>query len=375
MTTTPRRSHRRRASHRPTSWGGPGGPPTTSDAGPPLQLRGGDALLAAVPSLLGFVPARSLVLVSLRGSDGRRVGLCARLDLPRPGELPAVLDDLAAPLAAVVAEDGAVAAVLVVVDDRGPGEDHDPVVAALVAALAGWGVPVADTLGVDRFAAGGCWWHRGPRGTRSGGGVLSDPWSSPVAAAHVLAGRVLHADRGGLTAVVRPAAGAETPARRAAVSAAVAEARRHRDGSLGAPRRGLELVLAAVARCEDGVLPGEQELALVAGALDDVRVRDACVALAVTEHAAAAEQLWGHVTRSLPRPWRAEPACLLGASCYARGEGPSAGIALDAALESDPEHRLATMLRASLDAAMPPSEVRALAESALTAAERLGVVL
>ncbi|GAB2937377.1 DUF4192 domain-containing protein [Rhodococcus aerolatus] len=342
------------------------------DPGPPVRLGGVADLVAAVPSLLGFVPTRSLVLVSLCGPPGRRIGLSARLDLPGPGESAADLAPVAAQLAVAVGPDCA-AAVLAVVDDRGPAAHHDAVVDEVVEALAARGVPVTDVVEVDRLDTGGRWWHRGPRGSRRGGGVLPDPRSSPVAAAHVLAGRVLHTDREGLTAVVRPAPGAEDPAHRAAVAAAVGRARRDRAGGATSPRGMVEVVLAAVARCEDGTLPEANELAGLAAALDDTRVRDACAGLAVTEHAGAAEQLWAHAARGLPRPWRAEPATLLALSCYVRGEGPSAGIALDAALESDPTHRLATMLRCGLDAAMPPSAARDVAEGGRVVAAALGV--
>ncbi|EWS99935.1 hypothetical protein N865_19640 [Intrasporangium oryzae NRRL B-24470] len=48
-----------------------------------LRLRSPGELITAIPYLLGFEPARSLVAVALK--DGR-LGLTSRIDLPDPGE-------------------------------------------------------------------------------------------------------------------------------------------------------------------------------------------------------------------------------------------------------------------------------------------------
>ena len=56
-------------------------PMTTTDDVVPIRISGPAGLLATVPSMLGFHPTRSLVLLCLSG-DRRRVGPVARVDLP-----------------------------------------------------------------------------------------------------------------------------------------------------------------------------------------------------------------------------------------------------------------------------------------------------
>ncbi|WP_374754937.1 DUF4192 family protein, partial [Pseudonocardia sp. N23] len=48
----------------------------------PIRLASGDDVLAAIPTLVGFTPADSLVIITLAG---RRVGMVLRVDLPAAG--------------------------------------------------------------------------------------------------------------------------------------------------------------------------------------------------------------------------------------------------------------------------------------------------
>ena len=83
--------------------------------------------------------------------------------------------------------------------------------------------------------------------------------------------------------------------------------------------------------------------------------------------------MWASLTRTLPAPWRVEALVLLAFSAYARGDGPLAGVALQAALEVDSTHRMAGMLDAALQAGMRPDRIRELALTGYKLAERLGV--
>ena len=65
----------------------------------------------------------------------------------------------------------------------------------------------------------------------------------------------------------------------------------------------------------------DDELARLAWALTDLRVRDTLYALAVGENAGQAESLWAQLSRILPEPWRVEVLALLAFSAYARGDG------------------------------------------------------
>ena len=137
----------------------------------------------------------------------------------------------------------------------------------------------------------------------------------------------------------------------------------------------LELVLTHVARVSSGERLLAPEYAELALALDNVTVRDSVLALAVGPFAEDAEQLWILLARNLPDPERANPAALLGYSAYLRGDGPFAGIALDAALDAEPGHVLATLLDGALHSGMRPAEVRGLADVGYERASAVGVVL
>ncbi|SHV77152.1 Uncharacterised protein [Mycobacteroides abscessus subsp. abscessus] len=83
--------------------------------------------------------------------------------------------------------------------------------------------------------------------------------------------------------------------------------------------------------------------------------------------------MWAALARTLPAPWRLEALVLLAFSAYARGDGPLAGVALQAALDVDSEHHMAGLLDAALQAGMRPDRIRELALTGYKLAERLGV--
>lgn len=125
----------------------------------------------------------------------------------------------------------------------------------------------------------------------------------------------------------------------------------------------------------DGCPPSDEDMARLAHGLTDPRVRDTLYALAVGADAAAAESLWVMLSRALPEPWRIEALVQLAFSAYARGDGPLAGVALEAALRCDPHHRMAGMLDQALQSGMRPDKIRDLAFTGYRLAQRLGVKL
>jgi hypothetical protein len=140
-------------------------------------------------------------------------------------------------------------------------------------------------------------------------------------------------------------------------------------------RRDVEDAMAAAARVGDGQQLADAELAGLACALADVQVRDTLYALAVGHSAGEAESLWALLSRSLPTPWRAEALVLLAFSAYARGDGPLAGVSLEAALRCEPGHRMAGMLDTALQSGLRPEHIRELAATGYRLAKRLGVRL
>jgi hypothetical protein len=207
-------------------------------------------------------------------------------------------------------------------------------------------------------------------------GFVDDPSASPLAAAAVLDGRRLYPRRADLQAVIA----VDDPARSAELVGAVsrhAAARRAAHGANPARcvRRDVEDAMAAASRVASGQSLSDAELAALGCALSDVEVRDMLYALAVGGNAGEAESLWAVLARTLPPPWRVEALVLLAFSAYARGDGPLAGVSLDAALRCKPDHRMARMLDTALQSGLRPEDIRELALTGYRLANRFGVQL
>ena len=114
----------------------------------------------------------------------------------------------------------------------------------------------------------------------------------------------------------------------------------------------------------------DDDVARLACSLTDPRVRDTLYALAVGRRRRPAEALWALLSRVLPDPWRAEALVLLAFSAYARGDGPLAGVSLEAALRCNADHKMARMLDQALQSGMRPEQIRELARTGYRLAKR-----
>jgi hypothetical protein len=339
--------------------------PMTTFGASDFHLNSPATLIAALPAVLGFIPEESLVLVTFE--DGE-LGCVMRVDLS------AGLVGSLAHIAEVAAGNGSDAAVAVIVDVDGAScrmclDDHQFLAGVLTEELDGRGVELLAAYVVDRLEAGGRW-HRADG--RPGAGMIEDPMSSPLAAAAVLDGRPLYAKRAELQEVVAPIDPGRTEALRAAML------RAEHDGELrpdAEARRDVEHALAMSRGLFEGRVPDDDDLARLGCGLTDPRVRDTLYALAVGREADRAEALWASLARTLPDPWRTEALVLLAFSAYARGDGPLAGVALEAALLGDQDHRMARMLDQALQSGMRPEQIRELAQTGYRLAKRLGVRL
>ncbi|CDO88040.1 hypothetical protein AWC29_02165 [Mycobacterium triplex] len=336
---------------------------------PDFELNRPGTLIAALPAVLGFVPENSLVLVSLEHGE---LGAVLRVDLSE--ELAGRLGHLVEVAAAAAPE----AAIAVIVDDEGAecplcNEEYRQLCAMLAEVLSEHNIELYAAHVVDRVARGGRWHCVDGCGAS---GTVDDPSASPLAAAAVLEGRRLYARRADLQAVIA----VEDPARSAALADLVSEqaatrAAAHRADPAGCIRRDLESAMAAAARVGAGQTLCDAELAAQGCALDDGQVRDTLYALAVGVKAGEAEALWAALARALPTPWRVEALVLLAFSAYVRGDGPLAGVSLEAALRCDPDHRMAGMLDTALQSGLRPEQIRELARTGYRLAKRLGVRL
>src|ERR1700731_459005 len=119
---------------------------------PDFELNRPGAVIAALPAVLGFVPEKSLVVISI---DGAGCPMC--------------------------------------------NEEYRDLCATLTEELAQRDIVVWAAHVVDRVAAGGRWHCVDGCGA---GGVIDDPSASPLAVAAVLDGRRLYARRADLQSVI-----------------------------------------------------------------------------------------------------------------------------------------------------------------------------
>jgi hypothetical protein len=337
---------------------------TPSPHTPDFRINRPGSLIAALPAVLGFVPEKSLVLATIESGE---LGCVLRTDLSL------AMREGTAHLAEVAAAGDPHAVIAVIVDADGADcvhchENHATLAEDVAIELSARGIELLAVHVVDRIDAGGRW-HCADGCGRNG--VVEDPYASPLALAAVLDGRRLYKRRADLQAVV-----AADPVRAEKIAEAIsAVAPRSGRRRLSAVRADINAAITAAARLADGRTLTVRQQARIALALTDTRVRDTLYALAIGETAGQAESLWAELSRSLPAPWRVEALVQLAFSAYVRGDGPLAGIALDAALRCIPTHRMASMLDTALQSGMPPDQVRELALTGYRQAERLGVQL
>lgn len=329
----------------------------------PLNRPG--KLIAALPAVLGFVPEKSLVLVTI---ERGQLGCVMRADIGG--------DTLGAAvhMADVAAISGPDSAVLVIVDEEGAtcrmcSDDHRELAGAVGDALDAHGIELWAAHVVDRVALGGRWHCADGCGNN---GSVDDPSSSPLALAAVLDGRPLFANRNELVDVIAVSDSARADGLGELIER-VAHAGEDRPDVEA--RRDVERAMAAADDLAEGRLVTDDDVARLACSLIDPRVRDTLYALAVGSTGEVVEALWALMARALPDPWRVEVLVLLAFSAYVRGDGPLAGVSLEAALRGNPQHKMAGMLDQALQSGMRPEKIRELARTGYRLARRIGVQL
>lgn len=325
-----------------------------------IQLSDPSELIAAVPHLLGFHPHDSVVVLALHG---RRLGLTLRADLVDNDQAPLLAEQLLTPIAR---QRPTGVALVVIRDDRTSEGDlpHRVLVDAVRSVLTGAGFPVVHAAWTARTARGAPWCCYDDVLCA---GVVADPTTSPLAAATVAAGAVTFGSRAEMVELVATEDTAALRRRATLLKAADAE---HPMSARLVSRRLARLKQLHRAAAEGNLVLSDNAVAEIASALCDHRVRDACLPWCSGPGASAAERLWLALVRATPAPERAEPAALLALTAYIRGDGALAGVALDTALRACPQHSLSGLLRAALEAGLPPELLRGVAADAAAALRR-----
>lgn len=324
---------------------------TSLSSKPVAHLSSPGDIVATIPSLCGFTPRDSIVVLSLRGPR-KRLGLTIRLDLPEPRAVEAAGELLAER----VAHDGGAAAVIAVF---GRGRDAR-LVRRVSAALEERGVEVTEALHVEdgRWSSYVC-----ARSCCPAEGTPVPPVPELVDAEQALHGRAVLSSREelvrSLAAPVLRQAEAAAQALEPAMTDWVERLGEDREGAraqlLHEARSALDLV------AEGGAID-VRAAARLAVALHDVQVRDE-IATWSLKRSDALLALVEQVVRHTVPPFDAPACALLAWVSYARGDGSRANVALDRALDTDPAYSLALLLRQALDAAVAPREVRRILRS------------
>ncbi|WP_425956888.1 DUF4192 domain-containing protein [Xylanimonas sp. McL0601] len=375
---------------------------TAAPAASTVRVRDTRDLLSIVPFTLGYRPAECLLVVCVRHTGG--LGLVARTDL-EDLRRPADRTEVAELVATRAAEDGTVAAYVIVytAGDAGPSstaraaaDTFADALDAVVAERESW------VVGAQRYWSLDCT----DRACCPPDGFPVDDLESTIPGAQlVLEGRAPARSRDELYRVPRASEERRGLAGRAATRWDRSRRRaREAEAPAGAERdwrsRSFDAWLEATATAAAG---GELPAALLgrlAVALEDRAVRDGVLLWFVPgceQHAAdtaaghggsaqadaatgeamaavvdpatsrapdearvrASKAVLEAVVAHAPRRRTASPLTLLAFLAWWSGEGAGASFRAAEALAVDPDHRLALLLGAALNAALPPGWVRA----------------
>jgi Domain of unknown function (DUF4192) len=318
---------------------------------PVVQLRSVAGFLATIPHLLGFHPARSLVIVGV--TAGGRVQVAFRYDLPDPPTSRMTRDMTRHILAVLGSQDLAMA----VVAGYGPGRLVTPLADALRAAAPRAGVRLQDVLRVED----GRYWSYlcTDPACCPAEGVVFDPATDPAGRAMAaVERRPVLPDREAVEAMIAPVSG-EAATRMREFTGRVEQAAAElvaREGQQALIRRGRQAVSAALDAYAGGRrLHRNSDYVWLGLTLRLLPVRDDAWARLDPEHAAVYQDLWRDVVRHVQPGYVAAPASLLAVTAWQTGDGALANIALDRALADQPGYSLALLLADILAAGTPPS--------------------
>jgi len=326
----------------------------TSPTGPgPLSVGSPAAVLAIVPHLLGFVPAKSLVIIGA-GQPRGRIQVTFRFDLPDPPD-PEATAAVAAHAVTLLTRQELTMAIVI---GYGPGPLVTPLADAIRGAVAGTDLQLRDVLRVDE----GRYWsylcHEPSCCPPEG--VPFDTTAHPAAAAMGASGSAVLGDRDALAATIAPVTGSAAEAMTRETRRAERIAAKLMASTTGAesPARqrpvtdeGLTAVQAAISTYrEGGSIEHYGQFAWLALVLTSLRIRDDAWARMDPGHRDVHLRLWTDLTRHAQPGYIAAPASLFAFTAWQGGNGALANLALDRALADNPSYSMARLLRDVIDA-------------------------
>ena len=338
---------------------------------PTQRISGPGELLQAVPYLLGFHPAQSVVLVGL---NGKRVVVTARLDLAdaQLGAISYTLDTLS--------RAGSTSVIAVIYDDTATvREDDDD---ELPWQELAWDIETdAELVGCELIevvlVSTGRYWSLVCDNLdccpREGREVVHA--GSAFSAAATYAGMVALPDRASLETLLDPLPDAQREALRDAIGHAERAAVRDTIAGEGARyERAVKRALFAAARASHTPKwagTSGDDAARFGAALRVLPIRDA-VWMAIDDRRLDGRPLWRDLAHRLPSPYDAPALFLYGWACWRHGDGALARIAATRVVQSDADYTAGDLLLAALNQVVDPRRMPRL-RSAPRRSERDGV--
>lgn len=319
--------------------------PASSSA--PLRVHGPEQLVAAIPYLVGFEPAQSLVVLCLRG-ERRTVALTCRIDVPEtPAEQQELHDTVAHAVRASSASDVAFA----VYSDSADAQiilrdviEHSP-------------VPVRDALVVQA----GRWRSVLCCDTEccpAEGNTVSEQVADEVRAVFVADGVAPAHGREHVVQAFAPVEQTDPSREQLVIELDCLTSELLEETAEGASWRKDMLEVSWALCTSDGEWFIRDRAAMVI-ALQDIGVRDALLRrLMATSDVRFLEERMRSVARCTPEELAAPVYTVTGALAWQHGDGARACIALRFALEANPDYSLANLLYRAIQAGMPPSRWR-----------------
>jgi len=321
------------------------------------------SLLAAVPVLLGFQPGDNSMVVVGTEWQRARVKLTLRYDLPDPPDAR-LAADMARHAAGVLAAQRIQRAVAV---GYGPAHLVNPIADALREHAPAAGITVTELLRAEHQ---NFWSYLCAEPTCcSPAGTPFDISAHPVTRAFAGTGTTtVLASRAELAATVAPVDGDLAEAmhhatRKAQENVARLVSRVARSERRASARRliatvGVRAVAAAIDQYRRGESAGLPAAAWLTVVLRDLRVRDDAWARMEPAYREAHLRMWTDLTRMARPGYVSAAASLLAFVAWQSGNGALANVALDRALEDDPDYSMAQLLRLAIDSGAPPSLAR-----------------
>lgn len=300
-------------------------------------------LLAAVPFLVGYHPADSLILISLQGDQ---IGLAMRIDFPLEADLDQI-DSLASHLVREKSDGALIVAYL-------PKSVHesDFIISPLREAIELRGVPIRECLEIKD----GNWKSllcADPRCCPPAGNPLPELLDSRVVAEQVVQGRRLPFKdldemRASLSAITTD------PSLKRKLKA-VPEIDYQSSNVRELQKAGALAVTELLGRFQnEGSCDDFDLIALVLARLQDLQVRDYAMGITTPANIESLQEMWRWLMRISPKGYIAPVATLFAATAYESGDGALAGRALDRAFADDLSYSLAKLLRRVFAAGWPP---------------------